>query len=164
MNKQSPYLSNSDRLADVIAAIQVMGTYKFYKLDFENWADRISADKSKAAYWQNIFIQHPEFFRLDNKRERASLVWRRQYPKRYDVDRAIQITKDEFEALPDQKKLRISRIPIESGTIESLIKTAIEMHSRALQHQQDKRWWIPIIFTFFGGLIGAILGGLVKHS
>lgn len=29
----SPYLSDLNRLADVIAAIQVMGTYKFYKLN-----------------------------------------------------------------------------------------------------------------------------------
>jgi hypothetical protein len=31
----SPYPANSGRLADVIAAIQAMGTYKFYKLSFE---------------------------------------------------------------------------------------------------------------------------------
>jgi hypothetical protein len=31
---ESPYLPNSGRLADVIAAIQAMGTYKFYKLTF----------------------------------------------------------------------------------------------------------------------------------
>jgi hypothetical protein len=162
MNKSCPYLSNPDRLADVIAAIQVMGTYKFYKLDFATWADRISADQTKADYWQNIFIQHPEFFRLDNKREKASLVWRRQYPKRFDIDKNAEITKEQFYALSDEAKLRVSRIPLESGSIESLIKTAVDLHTRALQHQQDKRWWIPLIATFIGGLIGAVLGGLFK--
>ncbi len=162
MNKSSPYLSKPARLADVIAAIQVMGTYKFYKLDFATWADRISADRTKADYWQNIFIEHPEFFRLDNKREKASLVWRRQYPKRFDIDKNAEITKEQFYALSDEAKLRVSRIPLESVTIESLIKTAVDMHSRALQHQQDKRWWIPLLFTFLGGLVGAIIGGLLK--
>ncbi len=162
MNKPSPYLSNQDRLADVIAAIQVMGTYKFYKLDFETWADRITADKSRANYWQQIFIEHPEFFRLDSEKKKASLVWRRQYPKCFDVDRKIEISKDEFDTLTAAQKLRISRTPMESGTIESLIKTAIDMHTRALQHQQDKRWLIPLLFTFLGGLIGAIIGGLLK--
>jgi hypothetical protein len=61
-------------LADVIAAIQAMGTYKFYKLPFDGWADRITADKSQADHWKNIFEEHPEFLRLDSKRERASLV------------------------------------------------------------------------------------------
>jgi hypothetical protein len=46
----SPYLSEPARLGDVIAAIQAMATYKFYKLDFESWADRISADKALAEH------------------------------------------------------------------------------------------------------------------
>jgi hypothetical protein len=79
----SPYLSDPSRLADVIAAIQAMGTYKFYKLDFKGWADRISADESRGEYWKKIFEQHPEFFRLDGKREKASQIWRRQYPRRF---------------------------------------------------------------------------------
>ena len=32
---KSPYLVDDHRLADVIAAIQAMGTYKYYKLDFK---------------------------------------------------------------------------------------------------------------------------------
>ena len=37
----SPYLQEK-RFANVLAAIQVMATYKFYKLDFKGWAVRIS--------------------------------------------------------------------------------------------------------------------------
>jgi len=70
----SPYLGDSNRLADVIAAIQAMSTYKFYKLSFDAWADRISGDSSRADYWRIIFEQHPEFFRLDTERAKASLV------------------------------------------------------------------------------------------
>ena len=66
---ESPYLKDSNRLGDVIAAIQAMAVYKFYKLSFEEWADRISADKSQADKWKNLFIEHPEFFRLDGNRE-----------------------------------------------------------------------------------------------
>lgn len=78
---ENPYTENTNRLADVIAAIQVMGTYKFYKLDFSGWADRIAGDETKGSYWKNIFEEHPEFFRLDSGRKRASLVWRRTYQK-----------------------------------------------------------------------------------
>ena len=161
-NSISPYLSNTNRLGDVIAAIQVMGSYKFYKLDFDSWADRITGDKSKGNDWKKIFEEHPEFFRLDSAKEKASLVWRRQYPKRFDVDKNEVITKQQFYLLSDPEKLRISRNPLESANIEALINTAIELHSRALQSEQDKRWLILLLVPFIGGLIGAIIGGLLS--
>lgn len=67
----NPYTSNSSRLANVIAAIQVLGTYKFYKSDFSDWAERIEGDKSKGNYWKNIFIEHPEFFRINSTGTKA---------------------------------------------------------------------------------------------
>ena len=51
-SKTSPYIEANNRLADVIAAIQAMGTYKFYKLDFAGWADRISGDELEAPHWR----------------------------------------------------------------------------------------------------------------
>ena len=83
-------------------------------------------------------------------------------PRRFNVDTSTEITREAFYALPDNEKLRISRNPLEADTIESLIKTAIDLHSRALQYQQDKRWKIPLAVSFIGGLIGAVLGGLLK--
>ena len=74
--RETPYTDNPQRLADVIAAIQVMGTYKFYKLDFAGWADRIAGDDTRGEYWKTMFEQHPEFFRLDSKRERVQPVFR----------------------------------------------------------------------------------------
>lgn len=108
----SPYLADNNRLGDVIAAIQTMAVYKFYKLPFSGWADRINADANQAEKWKNIFTEHPEFFRLDSERERASLVWRRQFPKRYDVDSEKIITIHEYNNLTDQQKARISRTPL----------------------------------------------------
>ena len=55
----SPYLAEPGRLGDVIAAIQAMATYKFYKLTHEDWADRIAADKTQGDKWKRIFEQHP---------------------------------------------------------------------------------------------------------
>jgi len=72
--KKLPYLDDPQRLGDVIAAIQAMGTYKFYKQTFEGWAARIAADTSKADHWKKVFEEHPEFFRLDTDRKMASLV------------------------------------------------------------------------------------------
>ena len=152
---QSPYLKKAERLADVIAAIQVMGEYKFYKLDFASWADRISGDQSKADYWRKVFEEHPEFFRLDAKNEKASLVWRRQKPKRYSVDQARIVSREEAQSIGWE---RISRAPLQSNELQSLMSVAVEIHSQAIGNQNARRWWVPLVAGFFGALAGALIG------
>jgi hypothetical protein len=159
--KKSPYLNDPQRLADVIAAVQAMGTYKFYKMTFDGWADRITADESKADYWKKIFEEHPEFFRLDTERKRASLVWRRQYPKRFHVDQERRLSIQEYESLSDEEKRRVSRDPLTPQDIKALVDTAINLHSRAIELQHERRWWIPLISSATGGLVGATLGAFV---
>lgn len=157
----SPYLRDPNRLGDVIAAIQAMSTYKFYKLPFAGWADRMSADESLAEKWKQIFLEHPEFFRLDSAKEKASLVWRRQFPKRYDVDAERVLTSAEYNALTAEQKSRVSRVPLSSSDIKALVDTAVNLHSRALEHQKDKRWWVALA-SAIGGLIGSVAGALLK--
>jgi hypothetical protein len=157
----SPYLRDANRLGDVIAAIQAMATYKFYKLPFERWADRMSADPTQAEKWKTVFVEHPEFFRLDSAREKASLVWRRQFPKRYDVDAERILTSAEYNALTPAQQIRVSRVPLSSGDIKALVDTAVNLHSRALEHQKDKRWWVALAGAA-GGLVGAVIGALLK--
>jgi hypothetical protein len=43
-----------------------------------------------------------------------------------------------------------------------LIATAVDLHSKALELKQDRRWWIPLVASFIGSLIGTILGFLLK--
>jgi hypothetical protein len=160
-SRESPYLNDSGRLADVIAAIQAMGTYKFYKLSFEGWADRITANENQALYWKNVFEQHPEFFRLDSAREKASLVWRRQYPKRFHVDLEKHLSAEEFKALPDDQKGRVSRGALTPDDIKTLVDTAINLHSRALESEHARKWWIPLASSGIGGLVGAVLGAFL---
>lgn len=157
----SPYLRDANRLGDVIAAIQAMATYKFYKLPFSGWADRMSADERQAEKWKTVFVEHPEFFRLDSTREKASLVWRRQFPKRYDVDAERILTSAEYKALTPAQQLRVSRVPLSSADIKALVDTAVNLHSRALEHHKDKRWWVALAGAV-GGLIGSVVGTLLK--
>ena len=157
---ESAYLRDPNRLGDVIAAIQAMAVYKFYKLSFADWADRISADKSQAERWRGIFIDHPEFFRLDGNKERASLVWRRQFPRRYDVDQERSLSLEECNLLSPEGSLRISRNPLSSSDIKALVDTAVNLHSRALEQQKDKRWWLALA-SAGGGLLGALVGKLI---
>jgi hypothetical protein len=160
-DSRSPYLNDPNRLGDVIAAIQAMSTYKFYKLSFEAWADRISGTEERKDHWRTVFEQHPEFFRLDGRREKASLVWRRQYPRRFDVDQERTLPLNEYEQLPDERKSRVSRVPLTPTDIKALIDTAINLHSRAVEHQRERRWWLALA-SGVGGLVGAVVGALLK--
>lgn len=159
---ESPYLAHPSRLGDVLAAIQSLGTYKFYKLDFAGWADRISGDASLAEHWKAVFEQHPEFFRIDSTKTKASLVWRRQHPKLFHVDEERKLTKRELEALSSEQKQRVSRVALSAGDIQSLLKTAVDLHTRAVEQQRERRWWLPLVTAgaaLFGALVGAALRG-----
>lgn len=157
---KNPYTENDKRLSDVIAAIQVMATYKFYKLDFSGWADRIEGKTEKASHWKEVYQQHPEFFRLDSKQERASLVWRRNYQKLYDVDKEEKISREDYLQLNDEQKKRISRTPLSNSDISTLIETAINLHSSELDHKRDSRWWISGVVGLAGVIIGAIINAV----
>jgi hypothetical protein len=159
----SPYLKNDTRLADVIAAIQAMSIYRFYKLDFNGWSDRISGDPDHGEHWKQIFIEHPEFFRLDSARAKASLVARRQHPKNYDVDTGKRIETSEFLGMDGTRKKRISRSPLSQDEVASMIQIAVELHSRALEQSKDRRWWLPVLTALIGsasGIAGTLLGAL----
>lgn len=158
---KSPYLANPLRLADVIAAIQAMAIYRRYKLDFAGWADRISGDPAEAEHWRTIFEQHPEFFRMDSERKKASLVWRRQLRRQYSLDTGIDISREEVARLTDAEKERISRMPLTSSEVAILVDAAIKLHSTALEHKRDRRWWIPTMASLAGIIIGAVLGSLL---
>ena len=161
--RTSPYLKRENRLADVIAAIQAMSVYKFYKLDYTGWADRISGDVNEAAKWELVFKEHPEFFRIDQTKKKASLVWRRNHPKNYNADTRSEVSKEDFLALPDDKKARISRTPLNNDDISMLIESAISLHSRALQHRQDRRWCIPITIGIIAGLVSFIANRFIEN-
>lgn len=162
-NPSSPYLDDPQRLGDVIAAIQAqaMATYRRYKLSHADWADRIGGDKTQAAKWCAIFKAHPEFFRLDSGRENASLVWRRQFPRHFSIDTNQVVSLADYEALKEDQKRRFSRNPLTSQDIKALIDTAVNLHSRAVEHRKEKRWWLALAGAA-GGLMGSLMGSLLK--
>lgn len=154
---KSPYLKDQ-RLADVIAAIQVMSTYKFYKLDFASWSMRITGVESNADYWRNVFAEHPEFFRLNNDKQKVSLVWRRSYQRNFHVDRQEALTREQLDNLPDnERSFRLSRSPLTNSDTATLIATAVDLHSRAIASEQEKRWLLPSLVTILAVCVGAIL-------
>ena len=160
----SPYVDTPARLADVVAAIQAMGTYKYYKLPFEGWARRITGTKEAAPHWKKVIEEHPEFFRVSSGEDRASLIWRRNYRRRYHVDLGRELSNEEYDDLtPGEREDRVSRLPLNSSDISTLITAAIELHTRALERKKDDRWWVTpataVVAAIIGGIIGAVSSG-----
>ena len=158
---KSPYLSSPDRLADVIAAIQATATYKFYQLQISGetgWAGRIGGDNADADELERVFNEHPEFFRVDSA-TKGSLVLRRQHPKLFDVDEGREISHSEYRALTtDDEKARISRTPLDTSEVAMLVNTAIELHSRAIDLAQERRWLLTALIPTFTALLGIFIG------
>ena len=105
-----------------------------------------------------MFAEHPEFFRFASTDQKVSLVWRRQFPRNFDVDAEPETSGDHVvDGLPYD---RISRRPLEPTEITALIGVAISLHTAALEQVKLTRWWIPLAgagLSFLGALIGVLL-------
>jgi hypothetical protein len=155
---KSPYLKER-RLADIIAAIQAMGVYP--------WAGRKTWDKKlgeplSAHNWRTLFSEHPEFFRLSG--EWITLRLRYTYDKSYDAQKHRDLSEEEISKLTPDEKEKLTHKPLDPDQIEMLVKTAIELHDRAIAQEQERRWWIPVWLPALVGLLGAILGALASFG
>jgi hypothetical protein len=162
MVTKSPYLKPS-RLADVLAAIQSMALYERSSGKSDFWAECIAGEKGEEAYWESVFSDHPEFFRLSPEKDgRYALIWRRALPRRFDRRLMRQLNETEYAKISDDEKKFISRPPISEEQVKTLIDVAIALHAKALEQSRDYRWWLGQIFTLIvsasGAMVGAILG------
>jgi hypothetical protein len=177
--KPSPYLKDR-RLADVIAALQLMGARRRPETYVVKWAEELSEGKTEdeVAKWTAVFREHPEFFRVytlpeeepalpgdeslstEQRRLKAALRWR-YTNKRFDLDTDTILTPTEIRLLPEEKRRLLTTPPLSEKAIAALINTAIELHSRALAELKESRWWLPVVSAcvgFLGAVIGAFLG------
>jgi hypothetical protein len=169
----SPYLVNHHRLADLITAIQVMGSYKYASRFYNHWAKQLGTPLS-ANNWYEIFKAHPEFFIIhglkDKNRAYVTLRWRFGFDNNYWAEKGVLSSPADLEKTEEAQEgldepITVTKKPLESEQIESLINTAIELHGRAIAFKEEKRWLIPVvltvvatIFSFLGAIIGAYIG------
>jgi len=158
--EKSSYVQHPKRLADVISALQVMGTYFFASRTVDKWEESFGRKPLSAKNWEQLFTEHPEFFRIvDGK---ASLMWRRAKRKLYFTHSGEEISKDEYESLSSDEKKKVSRAPLEPSQVESLINSAVNLHAAAISHSKEMRWWMPLMSASIG-LIGVLLGALLPY-
>lgn len=159
----SPYITNPNRLADVIAAIQAMAVFELHMRNFKSWSVSISGDESKADHWKRVFEEHPEFFRIDTSGGLASLVWRRQLPKTYHVGRQQLLSKKTCEGLSADEKRGLVRPPLTPNDIKTLIDTAINIHASAVELKRESKWWVPLAGAG-GGFAGSLVGAFLRYK
>lgn len=163
MARRSPYLKDW-RLADVIAAITVMSTYPYSSLRASAWVERLDQPHS-AASWLAVFRDHPEFFRVSDEAEAwASLRLRHGFDRTYSARQKRELSFQELQMInPDSEEYKdLTRRPLTPGEIESLTKTAIELHASATLHEQERRWLSPLLFGLLGVVVGTVLQAALK--
>jgi hypothetical protein len=163
----SPYLK-SGRLADVIAALQVMGAGERPEREIRGWARELSYSESQNDIdkWASVFGEHPKFFLVyhlqNDVTPKSTLRWR--YTNRlYDSKTGKEYTPQEKEELPERQRWLLTTRPLTSDAVGALMNTAIELHSRAIEELSARRWWVPIMAAclgFGGALLGAIVSSL----
>lgn len=133
-----PY-TNPDRLADVMALIQVLALHKYGHRSDKGLTDEMQGSPRSASKWNEIAKEHPEFFRV-NSEERLGVSL---------VSRHV-LQRDEN-----------GRIELPSEFTSMLLKTAINLHDR--QMEQTNRWraYIPIVVTVTAGIF-TIFGVFLK--
>ena len=155
-----PYLIDY-RLADVIAAIQILGSYEWASRKIDGWTKKLGKPKS-ADNWKVVFKQHPEFFRLSENDEWASLRWRHGYDRNYDLAQKKELNEAEIKNLEPEQKENLTRKFLNPNQIESLMKTAIDLHRSTIAQKQEKRWMTPLLFVLLGIILGAVLQAALK--
>ena len=172
-HRKSPYLIEG-RLADVLAAIQVLGSAKRPEAAISKFAhdlDGHNGDRS-VEKWRSVFRDHPEFFLVYTLKEepKAALRWRYAY-KRFDADKNKEYSEEEYSQLksddPNDKAIRdrLTTKPLTGDQIQTLVNTAIGLRATALEEHKANVWWVPLaaaILAFFGTIVGTWLTALLK--
>ena len=158
--RDGPYLDSPGRLADLLAAIQVLGTYEFAARDIARWEKRLGRKPKSADSWHEVFLDHPEFFTCDDE-QKLALVWRRSFKRDYDTLNQCQAQGEELAAMKEAERKpgapnRISRKPLDREQIELLCNLAVHLHEREIQHKQEKRWWMAGVIGITTALLAIV--------
>lgn len=160
VQQESPYLKYSERLGDVVAAIQMMGTYESDSNIPDKWQNIIGARPKSVEFWSDVFTEHPEFFRTSkvNDTIKVSLIWRRARTWSWDIKQQRKITWNSLDYYRTKLPKRLVREPLSAEQTTALIEIAIKMQTQAIARREELRWWVPVVV----GALGVLVGALVK--
>jgi hypothetical protein len=129
-----PYL-RENRLADVLALIQVLALDEYPYRSDGGLTDELQGAPASAPSWREVALEHPEFFRVSKKEDsRLSLTARHVMPKAEEKQRQ----------------------PLPADFTHQLLRTALELHDR---QREAASWWRPFV-----PLIAAVLTGVLTFG
>jgi hypothetical protein len=177
---KSHYLE-TDRLPNVIAAIQTMAVAERPSATLNRWVAELEAseeltsdqlDQSPIKFaerkkWQTVFEQHPEFFKTYTLRgePRVLLRWRFSESIKRDANGAAS-GKDSAEKNNDSAEKKESDAvqagkPLNADQIQVLINTAIGMHAKEVAGERAPEQFKPLLMAIVGAALGTVAGGLI---
>jgi hypothetical protein len=163
IERQSPYIARQQRLADLVAAIQVMGTYRYSGRKVNSWAKILGEKPKSADSWLIVFNEHPEFFRAGvDDAGFQTLALRRAQPRIYNTRTREEMTLEQIQAIPKERRSHISRRPLSSEQILSLVDVAVKLHTQAIARRQELRWWVVMLIGLASSFVGAFVAALIK--
>jgi hypothetical protein len=127
---------NPERLADVMALIQVLALAETTKRSENGLREDLQRSPVTSKEWTQIAKQHPEFFRVREedagnlKAHRVSLIARAAMPKK-ENDR---------------------RDPLASDLVGKLLDIAISLHDRETSRKDRWKYLLPIAVAIVAGL------------
>ena len=179
----SHYLEK-DRLANVIAAIQIMGVADRPSGTLNRWIAELEASEELTSQqldqapikfaerkkWQTVFEQHPEFFKTYTLRGDLRVLLRWRYAdtlKNGANDAAVNlkngandaaVSTDESEPRPSEPQ---PSKPLSADQIQVLINTAIGLHAKEVETQRGPDKIPPLLMAIIGAAVGTVAGGII---
>jgi len=172
---KSHYLEK-DRLANVIAAIQILGVSDRSSGTLNRWVAELEASEeltseqlnsspikfAERKKWSTVFEQHPEFFKTYSLRGETRVLLRMRYAQSANfAPKNGATTSPETRDKPDSIEDTISNKPLTADQIQVLINTAIELHGREAAADRGPERFRPFLMATLGAVLGTLAGGAI---
>jgi hypothetical protein len=120
--------------------------------------------------WATVFEQHPEFFKVYTVRGEQRVLLRLRYAQSVNSHK-----QDEFAALANlvnKEKADSSKTettaddntnskPLSPDQMQVLIKTAMDLHDRAIEAERPPDRFRPFLMATIGAVLGTLAGGCI---
>ncbi|MEX2034048.1 MAG: hypothetical protein WEA28_02520 [Xanthobacteraceae bacterium] len=173
---KSHYLEN-DRLANVIAAIQIFGLSEQTSATLDHWVAELEASEeltpeqrdqtpvkfAERKKWATVFEQHPEFFKTYALRGEQRVLLRWRYAQSLNSSPKDKASPEPEEVTPEDATANAvpSSKPLSPDQIQVLIDTAFEFYAKQAAAERSSDQLPPLTMAAVGAALGTIGGGLV---
>jgi hypothetical protein len=168
-----------DRLANVIAAIQILGVSDRASATLDRWvaeletAEEMNADQlelmsvkfADRKKWSAVFEQHPEFFKSYTLRGEQRVLLRMRYAQSFTPAGKKNGTNgangngQHAEPRKESNHPPIESVPLTADQIQMLVNTAIELHAKESAAERKPERLSPFVMAAAGAALGTVAGG-----